>query len=149
MGLDMYLKGNVYIGAHYEHNEVEGNVKITKQGRAIEVPFRKLHTIQLLLGYWRKANAVHGYIVDKYGNGDDDCHDIYMNRQDLQELLNDCKKVIASPDQAETTLPTTEGFFFGSYEYDDYYFEYIKDTIGILEDALSLDINDYIYQASW
>lgn len=145
----MYLKGNIYVGAQYDHNEVEGNVRITKQGRVLDIPFRKVDTIHLSLGYWRKANAIHGYIIDKFANGEHDVVEVFMNRRAIEEWLEDCKKVIASPGQAETILPTTQGFFFGSYEYDDYYFEYIKDTIEILEQALSYDINEYVYQASW
>jgi len=65
-------------------------------------------------------------------------------------------KVIEDPSVAEDLLPTESGFFFGSTDYDEYYYEDIEDTIEILQDILTNDVDDkgnligeYYYRASW
>ena len=60
-------------------------------------------------------------------------------------------KVIANPEVCEEMLPTQEGFFFGHTEYDEWYYEELKDTIEQLEKALAVDFNEYdlIYTSSW
>lgn len=61
-------------------------------------------------------------------------------------------KIIEDPSVAEELLPTADGFFFGSTEYDQYYMEGIDHTIEVLEKVLNeTDFSEYmiIYQASW
>lgn len=48
--------------------------------------------------------------------------------EDCKELLDRCNKVLSNHDLAEELLPTKEGFFFGSTEYDDYYYEQVQHT---------------------
>jgi hypothetical protein len=49
---------------------------------------------------------------------------------------------------AQELLPTEEGFFFGSTNYDQYYIQDLKDTEKILEDALQMG-GEFYYQSSW
>jgi hypothetical protein len=149
MGLDMYLTGKIHVGANYEHNNVSGVVYITKRGKEIDIPLKKVTDICIDLGYWRKANSIHGYIVDNFADGVDDCKEIYISKQGLNQLLDQCKIVLANPDKAEELLPVTAGFFFGSDEYNEYYFQDINDTINIIESALKHENVSYYYQASW
>lgn len=61
-------------------------------------------------------------------------------------------EVIADPQIAETVLPTEKGFFFGSQDYDEYYFEDIKHTSKVIAELLTEpeDHNaDFYYRASW
>lgn len=61
-------------------------------------------------------------------------------------------KYIANPELAEELLPTQDGFFFGSTNYDEYYMENIEDTIDILQHALDtvdFDREMVVYSASW
>lgn len=61
-------------------------------------------------------------------------------------------QIVANAEKPENLLPTTSGFFFGSTDYDEYYIQYIKDTIEILVKVLaSEDGGDvsYYYQSSW
>jgi hypothetical protein len=47
-------------------------------------------------------------------------------------------------------LPTASGFFFGSTEYDEYYFEELERTERELNELLRDKTWDYLeYQASW
>jgi len=52
--------------------------------------------------------------------------------------------------QPPEILPPTEGFFFGEYEYDEWYFKELKNTIDqlnrILDKFKDWDIH---YQSSW
>lgn len=61
-------------------------------------------------------------------------------------------KYIENPELAQELLPTVDGFFFGSTEYDQYYIDDLKHTVKVLEEELknsSDDNTDYYYQASW
>ena len=61
-------------------------------------------------------------------------------------------KTIINTEIAEELLPTREGFFFGSTDYDQWYAEQINDTIEILEKVLcEVDFDNYtlLYASSW
>lgn len=58
-------------------------------------------------------------------------------------------KFIEDPTVAKELLPTVSGFFFGSYEYDEYYLQDVKDTILMLESVLKVEGDDYYYSSSW
>ena len=116
------------------------------------------------VGYWRKANQIHNWFMqncanrDEYDNPIDDCRPVEITVDKLEALLDTCKKVLADHSLAGSLLPTTDGFFFGSTEYDDYYFGELEQTVEIIEPVLKfakhkLEIKDYAwevyYQASW
>ena len=47
-------------------------------------------------------------------------------------------------------LEPTQGFFFGSYEKDEWYYQDLKNTIEGITRALQLpDSFEFYYQASW
>jgi hypothetical protein len=104
------------------------------------------------VAYWRKANAIHGWIINRT-NAIDDCTPIALRKQDLYELRELCIKVLDSNNKetAEELLPPTTGFFFGSYEVDDWYWEDIKETITKLNDVLDQSVDDAMFEyiASW
>ena len=59
---------------------------------------------------------------------------------------------IANPEVAEELLPTQDGFFFGSTNYDQWYMADIDDTINILTKALEttdFDREMIVYSSSW
>ena len=65
MGLDMYLKAKVYLSYNDEARQ--------KIARLIgHAEFEVTH-VELEVGYWRKANAIHKWFVDHVQNGQDDC----------------------------------------------------------------------------
>lgn len=101
------------------------------------------------LGYWRKANAIHGYIVRSHADGVDKCQKIKLTRGDLIELYARCLTVLLDISKAKDLLPPTEGFFFGSYEVDDGYRQDLGDTVEIINKALETKKRVFIYQASW
>ena len=109
-----------------------------------------LYNKETEVGYWRKANAVHQWFVDNCQNGEDDCRQAYVSREALTTLRDLCQQVLNDHSLAEELLPTQAGFFFGSTEYDEYYFGDLADTIRIIDDALSCgDEWTFAYQSSW
>ena len=105
------------------------------------------------VGYWRKANQIHNWFVENVQNGVDDCGEYIVSPSQLRTLLEICKQIHKTKDLklAEKLLPTTDGFFFGSTDYDDYYFDDIEDTIDSLTDVLEkTDFNnEEIYYSAW
>jgi len=104
------------------------------------------------IAYWRKANAIHGWIIN-YTNSVDDCTPISLNKRDLHVLREICIEVLNahSEEKAMDLLPPTPGFFFGADEIGDWYWKDIEDTIDKLNTALEQSVDDamFEYQASW
>src|SRR3982751_6350886 len=138
MGLDMYLSKKIYLGANYEHNNVQGKIELTqgKDNKPVSINLKKVTYIIESAAYWRKANAIHNWFVENVQDGTDDCGYYYAEASKLKELIAECKKVLASKDNAAELLPTTSGFFFGGTDYDEWYFQSMEDTIQQLEEAL-------------
>ena len=116
-------------------------------------------TTQYKVGYWRKVNAIHRWFVEKFADGVDECQDIYVDKDDLKELISICRKIIAKPALADELIPTQPGFFFGSTEYDEWYFKDLEYTVEMLEPVVKFleeekkrDPRSYwsvVYNASW
>lgn len=105
------------------------------------------------VGYWRKANMVHNFFCSR--GKELDSQTLYiLSREHLVELLKICHDILDEKVEPEKALPTQGGFFFGSTEYGEMYYEHIKDTIITLSDVLlvntaSKDAKEFIYYASW
>lgn len=164
MGLDMYL----YLRKHESVGSWEEDFNQKKKDfyptelkefakeRASRDFLSKSTTYYV--GYWRKANAIHNWFVENCGNRMDECQTIYVSLEDAEELLDICKQVLDNPEKAPELLPTQEGFFFGSTDYDDYYFNDLKYTIELLTKVINFirqhkdELNptwDITYEASW
>ena len=104
------------------------------------------------VAYWRKANAIHGWIIN-YTGVEDICSPINLTKQDLYNLREVCIKVLDAHTEevAIELLPPTPGFFFGSTAIDEWYWKDIKDTIEKLSRAIDESVDDamFEYQASW
>lgn len=100
--------------------------------------------------YWRKANQIHSWFERKVG-GVENCKAVDVTMEQLLKLKEDCKKVIEDPNSASEILPTTPGFFFGSLDYDDWYFQDIENTIKAIEKIQGEYGSDdkFFYYAWW
>ena len=150
MGLDMYLSKKTYV-KQWDHQSPEEKyeVVVTKGGKPVDgIKAKRVKYIEEEVGYWRKANQIHRWFVDNVQGGVDDCRDAYVSSEDLQKLLDLCKKVQADHSLAETLLPSASGFFFGGTDYDEWYYNDIENTIKILEEALE-DGDEFYYSSSW
>ena len=129
--------------------------------------------------YWRKANQIHSWLVRNIQDGNDDGGSYRITQKDLQILIDTLKEVYNSLcnkemitkkvqdgsieyetkvfkeedlEVAKQLLPTQEGFFFGSTQYDEYYFEDIKKTLNdlqIINECFDFENNYLIYGSSW
>jgi hypothetical protein len=82
----------------------------------------------------------------------DNCEEYFVSRDNLRDLLHECRQVIAKPDHSSEILPTVEGCFFGSTDYDEFYFQDIKETAEMLEKVLEEEPEnqcDFYYRSSW
>jgi hypothetical protein len=154
MGLDMYLSAKKYLSKYFDPADSEKINAINDifglEGEedgdygTQEVIFR--------VAYWRKANAIHQWFVNHVQNGQDDCNDYHVTRDQLKSLMELCEQIVAEPKKGKTLLPTANGFFFGSTDYDDWYMQDIKQTADRMKKILSdpaLSKCDFYYQSSW
>jgi len=158
MGLDMYLRANEYVYRHNFNRQADEDTinpifneivsRLELEDVIDKTGFAGL-TIDVPMGYWRKSNMIHHWFVNNLADGVDECQPITVRREDLEQLKEVCINVIAVPELAEELLPTGSGFFFGSTDYDEYYFGDLNDTIGIITRCLDSKFDYFEYQASW
>lgn len=158
MGLDMYLYASKYVSSSevFEKDSPTRFAEIIKAVGADDFPKPEFGsaTVDIQVGYWRKANAIHDWFVKNCQDGVDKCQKTYVSRDSLIELREACMKVLASKENkevAEEVLPTASGFFFGGTEYDEYYWQYVESTI-VTINTLLLTVPedwDFTYQSSW
>lgn len=107
-------------------------------------------SVDEVIVYWRKANAIHKFFTD-IDEQYESCETIEVTKDMLGDLLDRCSMVLADRSKASELLPATEGFFFGSTEYDDWYFNKLEKTIEDITPILSDgDIKDGdLYYYGW
>lgn len=154
MGLDMYLKGKAYFSPSEfygkENSEkFEKLVDIAEASNYLDEDFPSAY-LEVTVGYWRKSNQVHKWFVDNVQGGVDECQSSYVDRGQLEQLKESCQQVLEAPALAEEILPVSEGFFFGSDEYDEWYFKDLEETVKIIDKVLKMPEGwELYYQASW
>jgi len=145
MGLDMFLFAKKFF--------FDRNTEEYKHLSSDIIGMRdfELNEIRFEICYWRKANQIHRWFVDNVQDGEDECKEYYVSKEQLRELLSLCKQVLENKEQAEELLPCLSGFFFGENAYDEYYYEEIERTIEIINKAINgvEDSYEFYYQASW
>jgi hypothetical protein len=138
MGLDMYLKVRAYLGG-WDHRDAAEKAKYAKAIKLAGLEMKDVCEeapsayIEITVGYWRKANAIHAWFVKNVQEGKDDCGDYYVPDEKLDALLADCEAIIASPENAKNILPTQAGFFFGSTKIDEYYMGDLVRTVELIK----------------
>ena len=161
MGLDMYLTGKRYMATWIDEADAE-------RQSAIQILFPELADMQtqfegsvvkeirIEAGYWRKANAVHNWFVQRVQEGEDQCRPHPVSREQLTELKTLCARAIGArgrdfeEETSEDILPTANGFFFGTTEYDDWYYATLAQTIEIVDRCLAMpDAWEFEYCSSW
>lgn len=169
MGLDMYLYIKVYTYPHtleglsgdlaekFHRNITlamsamldlyNANVNIVKDISMTSVNFQ--------IGYWREAIAIHNWFVENVQDGIDDCKEYSVDSEDLKRLRDICKNLLLIyeeiPDEFEYEAETTLPLCIIRNDYDEDYVENLRNTIKIIDIALSIDkpFSDFIYLSSW
>lgn len=105
------------------------------------------------IGYFRKVNFLVRYFGD-LGFDIPNQTPLSIKKEDVEELLERCNQVLEDHDKAPELLPTMRGFFFGSTNYDQYYFEDVKEVRDYINDTLlpifeDLGEDEYIFFETW
>ena len=182
MGLDMYLEGSFSKRAYVQPTDQdyadmrEGKEVTVEKSQAlidalestglqnapIEHHWNHL-TYVFPIWTWRKANQIHKWFVDNVQEGNDNCQRHWVPESKLEELLEIINEILEIEDpidrkaKAFHTLPTESGFFFGSEDYDDWYFEQLEDTKKVLDKLFNYNataesghrFDNFYYQSSW
>lgn len=129
MGLDMQLNGEKYHWSYGDKKppEVDG--------------FRVKETI-LELGYWRKHPNLHGFIVNTFANGVDECQRIDLGPDQIRKIIQAT---------IENNLPETTGFFFGvsTKDRDEETIIILRRSLEWLETSEPDVSRSIFYKASW
>jgi len=151
MGLDMYLQRKFYVqNWSFMEDKEKHFITIAKGNEPSTIPTDKIVFITTEEMRWRKANAIHQWFVDNVQEGADNCRNYDVSKEQLKDLLKLCKEIKEENSKAEELLPSQEGFFFGSYEYDEWYFDGINETIEIIERVLKIDEDwSFEYNSCW
>jgi hypothetical protein len=150
MGLDMYLTAKRYVSDYNPKDQVI-STEIMQHFPELEAD-QTIQEVSVRVGYWRKANAIHKWFVDNVQDGTDDCGNYFVSQEALEELKALCERVLGFRHLAVEQLPTTEGFFFGNTDYDEWYFASVEQTLKIVDRALKLKATtdwDIEYHSSW
>ena len=148
MGLDMYLRGEHYNSDRNRHGEISRS----KLDNEFEIS-----NYEVDLGYWRKHADLHGYIVNTFAEGKDNCQKIELDENDLDKIIMAIRHDKLVKDHC--------GFFFGNSTEFGYYEEKEKEyAINCFEkakkfirrgkelfekDGLFIQPRSVFYEASW
>lgn len=150
MGLDMYLTAERFLWSAEKpiSDQVANLLGLQLDGERMRV-----QSVTAEAMYWRKANAIHRWFVENVQGDEDNCERHYVDREQLLKLRNLCAKLCEQKIEAlaEDSLPTEDGFFFGSTEYDEWYWNDVENTVKGID--LALETFDegwsFYYQSSW
>lgn len=207
MGLDMFFKKirkvknktiNDLLNIQEEINYSENTIEVEKLKNEYKEFLKEFnyswgkktyYNFDEEMGYLRKANFIHSYIIENFGGGVDNCEPIILTQENIKQLMDTIKEIIyrtkmkkgkiqngysytrnkqgeiikkpilengyimdtKSQKIANELLPTKEGFFFGSTNYDQYYYDDLLETYNICNELLKVDLSKYdiYYLASW
>lgn len=118
----------------------------------LDLYFNRVKSDQI--GYFRKVNFLVGFFEEVCGLEIPNLQDVYITKEMVKELYDRCKQVLEDNSKAEELLPTYPGFFFGNYNYDDWYFKDVKEVKEYVEEMLlpafdELDPNEQITFQIW
>ena len=179
MGLDMNLYAKKYISNYQEESKCL-NAKLREMFNLEKGEDLDSCEVKFSCAYWRKSNQIHNWFVENTQKGEDNCQESDVSREQIIELKELCEKVVKilseqkrkkvmlkdrfskeeyehdiyeDTEEIEELMPTKQGFFFGGYEYDEYYLNDMEHTIEVLnkclEDFPEKDSWEFSYRASW
>lgn len=98
---------------------------ITELEKLVEQHIKTCYAIED--AYFRKVNFIYEYFRNLLV---DEC--CKVSKADIKALIDTCEDVLkhkGDEDYAKLYLPTTGGFFFGSTDYDDWYWKDVKNCL--------------------
>ena len=105
------------------------------------------------IGYFRKVNFLVKFFEDT-GFDVKNQTPLKITREDGEELLSNCEEVLKDHSKGPELLPTMSGFFFGSTDYNDYYYDDVEAVRNYVKDKLlpefdTLEEGEDIYFETW
>jgi len=153
MGLDMYLHKKTNLGSSRWPKDKSECAIVIRNGKVDEtIKADRVVEVTEEIMYWRKANHIHRWFIQWCAEGRDECQEVYVPHDKLAQLVHACIRVLNDHKLSEELLPTTEGFFFGSTEYDEWYYKSLQEVVDTLTPEIDKGEGDnsyYIYRASW
>ena len=121
-----------------EYRTIQKSVTQWLRDYSNQLPIGEYHT-------FRKAPALHHFFLNhSEPNTDHSLHQLDI--ESLKELKSRAEQALkeqSNVDLLESLFPFAEGVFFGEYEYDDYFFEYLQDAINMVDKILKVsNLND-------
>lgn len=116
------------LAAEYLKSIDERNSKLIKE---LEDEKEKINPWKEV-AYFRKVN----FLIPFFGY-EENCSNIEIDKYQVEDLIEACKEVLANHDKASFLLPTQTGFFFGSTDYDDWYFDDVQNAKEKFEEILA------------
>ena len=95
MGLDMYLKAKIYVSDYRyqegkEKRKFDAILKAAGIDRSLVPEESPGLYVEVTVGYWRKANAIHNWFVQNVQGGVDECQTSYVSPEAAKKLLELC-----------------------------------------------------------
>lgn len=141
----------------------------------LDIYFSKIRKKYSEVGYFRKVNFLVSFVEEYLGREIGNCEEVPFTREMTEDLILSCKKVleakeniedycksqnipenetITSDEVAKDLLPTCPGFFFGGTEYNEWYYQDVKEVLTWCQDTLlpefdNLGENEKIYFSIW
>lgn len=145
MGLDMYLNAKRF----FWNDEADLTETIAKLFPELQ-DGKQVREIVVEAIYWRKVNSIHNWFVENVQGGTDDCGSYEVTLDQLIKLRDLILEVLKTRDSSK--LPPKPGFFFGSTDIDEYYFDDLEYTLSSINRVLE-DFNNgswtFFYESSW
>ena len=153
MGLDMYFTGKRRVSSYSDPDKkISYNIQneFPELQPFVDSVYPIVNEVACELMYWRKANAIHHWFVKNVQGYADDCKPYPVSRTQLTELKDVCERVLGWRELAVDLLPPIGGFFFGSTETDEHYWNDLKRTAEAATKILELPKEwTFEYQSSW
>ena len=165
MGLDMYLHAKKYV-EKIDWTKLQSNDELSMDSAEVVNPLwteivnvsglEDVATdiygahVEVTCAYWRKANQIHSWFVTHVQGGEDNCGEYYVSHEKLKSLLDLVNEALRNRDP--NLLPPQAGFFFGSTDIDEWYWQDLKNTKAKLERIFALPEMSklsFYYTSSW
>ena len=86
--------------------------------------------------YYRKVNFLIPFFEDSVLYEEMGFILSSVHKDKIKDLIDSCEMVLKNRKKAPEILPTEGGFFFGSTEYDDYYFKCVQEVLSNFKELL-------------
>lgn len=102
------------------------------------------------VGYFRKHNALHQWMVDNAQGGIDECQRVLVTPECLAECFGTVQIACVLRDGMH--MPPARGFFFGNDQVDEWYWSKMIEAYKTLQSILEttdFETENIYYQSSW